>query len=211
VTTFGLDRNAQTTNGLAGRYQKCFVSPVAATLTGPGNAGAQDWETNRRLVTGGATDGAPITGANSIPQYPNAWCRIQRVGQKFTLFRSNDGVNWVTLGSTTWGVDDAAKIPMPDTMYVGPEYSPENGNVSTLADRGTFLAQIRDYGNYLGVFNSQLQIGADSTGKMTVTWSAGTLVSSPTVEGTFSPVQGATSPFVVTPAAAATTFYRVKQ
>ena len=80
---------------LAGRYQKCFVSPVGATLTGPGTGGAQDWELNRRLDTGGQTTGANMTGANSIPQYPNAWCRIRRVGQTFTCFRSDDGVNWV--------------------------------------------------------------------------------------------------------------------
>jgi hypothetical protein len=210
VTGFGADRNTQTTNALAGRYQKCFVSPVGATLTGPGTPGAQDWELNRRLVTGGATDGATMTGANAVPQYPNAWCRIQRVGQTFTLFRSGDGVNWVQLAQTTandWG----AATPMPGTLYVGPEFSPENGNVTQVADRGTFLAQIRDYGNYVGVFDPQLKIGADSTGKLTITWGAGTLVSSPAVQGTYTPVQNATSPFPVAPAGGATTFYKVKQ
>jgi hypothetical protein len=206
---FGADRNSQT-NGAAGRYQKCFVAPVGATLTGPGTPGAQDWELNRRLLTGGQTDGAPLTGTVTVPQYPNAWCRIQRTGQKFTMFRSDDGVNWVTLGETTFGVDGGS-TNMPNTVYVGPEYSPENGNLTVPADRGTFLAQIRDYGNFVGAFNPQLSVARGSDGKVTITWSAGTLVSSPTVVGTYTAVQGATSPFVVTPTAGTTTFYRVKQ
>jgi hypothetical protein len=209
VTNFGVDRAAQADNSQAGRYQKCHVNPVGPTLTGPGNGGNANWETNRRLVTGGATDA--FYGPAFIPLYPNAWCRIQRVGQTFTCFRSDDGINWVTLGSTTWGVDDSAKIPMPDTLNVGPEFSPENGNVSVVADKGTFLAQIRDYGDYVAIFNPQLKIGTDATGKVTITWTAGTLLSSPTINGTYAPVSGAANPFVVTPGPGTTTFYRVKQ
>jgi len=220
VTNFGVDAATQQGSqpgntptypfdGKAGRYQKCHVNPVGATLTGPGSAGNATWEGNRRLDTGGGCTSA-ITGVNSTPLYPNAWCRIQRVGQTFTCFRSDDGVNWVTLGSTTWGVDDTSKTPMPDTVYVGPEFSPETGNVSIAADRGTFLAQFRDYGNYVGVFNPQLKIGADATGKVSISWATGTLMSSPTVQGIYSVVPNATSPMVVTPAGAATTFYRVK-
>jgi hypothetical protein len=218
VTNFGVNRATQTGSaatappydGKAGRYQKIHVNPVGATLGGPGNPGNQSWEGNRRLDTGSATTSA-LTGVNSIPQYPNAWCRLQRVGQKFTIYRSEDGVNWVNLGATTWGVDDATKTLMPDTLFVGPEFSPEDGNVTQVADQGTFLAAIRDYGNYVGVFDPQLKIGADSTGKTTVTWSAGTLVSSPTVLGTYTPVAGAASPFVVAPSGGTTMFYRVKQ
>lgn len=220
VTNFGVDRATQTGSGAAtppfdgkaGRYQKIHVNPVGATLGGPGNPGNQSWEGNRRLDTGSPTTTA-LTGANAIPQYPNAWCRLKRVGQTFTIFRSDDGTNWVNLGSTTWGADDASKTPMPDALFVGPEFSPENGNVTQLADRGIFLAAIREYGNYTGGigFDPQLKIGADATGKITVTWTSGTLVSSPTVQGTYTAVQNATSPFVVTPAAGTTTFYRIKQ
>ena len=206
VPNFGVDRATQAT--AAGRYQKCFVSPVGATLTGPGNAGAQDWELNRRLVTGGQTDGAVFTGPGGVPQYPNAWCRIQRVGQKFTLYRSDDGVNWVNMASTTWGVD--TPLTMPDSLYVGPEFSPENGNIGAV-DQGTFLARIRDYGNYVAVFNPQLKIGGpDATGKLTITWTTGTLVSSPTVQGSYTPVANASNPYVVTPSPG-TMFYRVQQ
>jgi len=216
VLNFGVDSAIQTGSGAtappydgkAGRYQKCHVNPVGATLTGnpPGALGNANWEGNRRLDTGGASTSAD-TNAAHVPLYPNAWCRIQRKGQTFTIFRSDDGVNWVTLGATTWGVDDQTKTPMPDTLYVGPEYSPENGNISVVADQGTFLAQFRDYGDF--AFNPQLTI-AFSAGKVTVTWTAGTLVSSPTLNGTYAPVTGATSPYVVSPSGQAM-FYRVMQ
>ena len=207
VTNFGADRTTQTNT--ASRYQKCLVYPVGATLSGPGILGSHAWDLNRRLDTGGLTTGATMTGANAIPAYPDAWCRIKRVGQTFTMYRSDDGVNWVTLGSTTWGVDDVSKTPMPATVYVGPDFAPEIGGLA-LADQGTFLAQIRDYGDYSGVFAPQLKVAIDAAGKVTITWAAGTLVSSPTVQGTYTPVTGAATPFVVTPAGAAT-FYQVMQ
>ena len=206
TTEFGVDRGTQATT--AGRYQKCHVNPVGAVLGGPGNPGNGAWECNRRLDIGSATTSA---GGGGQPQYPNAWCRIQRVGQKFTVYRSDDGVNWVNLGATTWGVDDASKTPMPDTVYVGPEFSPENGNVTQAADQGTFLARFRDYGNYVATFDPQLKVGMDVSGKMTITWAAGTLVSSPTVQGPYSAVSSAVSPYSITPPKSGALYYRVKQ
>jgi hypothetical protein len=215
VTDFGVDQALQAGSGatappydgLAGRYQKCHVNPVGATLTGPGTAGNASWEGNRRLDTGGAST-TGLTGVNSVPQYPNAWCRIQRKGQTFTIFRSDDGVNWVTLGETTWGQDDPTKTPMPATVYVGPEFSPENGNIPDAIDQGTFLAQFRDYGDY--VSNPKLTIGFNA-GKVTITWASGTLVSSPTVNGAYTPVAGAASPYVLSPPTGPAMFYRVME
>jgi hypothetical protein len=199
-------------NGTAGRYQKCHVDPVGLCLTL--NAGVpvlanQSWEGNRRLDTGGITASAVTNSVNAVPDYPNAWCRIQRVGQTFTIYRSADGVNWEALGATTWPdpADPSAAL-MPNTVYVGPEFAPEAGNVTLPADQGTFLAQFRDYGDF--AFNPQLTIGF-SAGKVTVTWAAGTLVSSPTVNGTYTPVQGAVSPYVVSPPTGRAMFYRVMQ
>jgi hypothetical protein len=202
-------------DGKAGRYQKCHVNPVGATLTGPGTAGNQSWEGNRRLDVGSGCTTA-LTGVNSIPQYPEAWCRIQRVGQVFTIFRSDDGVNWVNLGKTTWGVDDTNALPMPATVYVGPEFSPENGNctadaTTSWSNQGTFLARFRDYGDYTAAFTPNLTVSVDATGKVTMSWAAGTLVSSSAVHGTYTAVTGATSPLVITPTAGATMFYQVKQ
>jgi hypothetical protein len=100
---------------------------------------------------------------------------------------------------------------MPATVYVGPEYSPENGNITSVADQGTFLAQFRDYGDYVApVFSPQLKISTDGTGKVTVTWTTGTLVSCPTPQGIYTEVSGAHTPYVITPGPGAM-FYRVKQ
>jgi len=79
-----------------------------------------------------------------------------------------------------------------------------------VADQGTFLARFRDYGDVAVGFNPQLKISRDSTGKVTITWATGTLVSSPAVQGTYTPVAGAVSPYVVTPSSTGI-FYRVQQ
>ena len=210
VLNFGVDRTTQATT--AGRYQKVHVNPVGPVLSGPGSPGNALWEGNRRLDTGGQCNTA-ITNVNSTPLYPNAWCRIKRTDQTFTIYRSDDGTNWIKLGQTTWGVDDASKTPMPATVYVGPEYSPENGNINLVQDQGTFLAQFRDYGDVLSVgtvFDPQMKISINNTGKVTITWTSGTLVASPTPQGSYAPVSNATSPYVFTPGSTPM-FYRVKQ
>ena len=73
-----------------------------------------------------------------------------------------------------------------------------------------FLAQFRDYGNYSAIFDPQLKILPDPTGKVKITWASGTLVSSATLQGTYTAVPGATSPWLATPSGGAT-FYRVQQ
>jgi hypothetical protein len=83
-------------------------------------------------LTGGQTSSAG--GGPVIPlDYPNIWVRLQRVDQTFTIYRGTDGENWTSMGSTVWGVTldgTAETLPMPAKMYVGPEYSPENGNIT---------------------------------------------------------------------------------
>jgi hypothetical protein len=135
VTNFGVDRATQE-GGAAGRYQKCHVNPV---VTAMGTGGNNSWETNRRLETGVATTAA---GGGGTPQYPNAWCRLQRIGQTFNMYRSDDGLNWLNLGSTTFDP------PMPDKLFVGPEFAPENGNIPEDSGlRAMWLAKFRDYSN----------------------------------------------------------------
>jgi hypothetical protein len=43
---------------------------------------------------------------------------------------------------------------MPASLFVGPEFSPENGNIPDVASRGRFLAQIRDYGDTPALFTT---------------------------------------------------------
>ncbi len=205
VTNFGVDSAAQN-GGAAGRYQKVHVNPTGPTLTGPGTDGNNNWEGNRRLLTGGATDSAPAGGGPL--DYPNCWVRIQRTGQTFTIFRSTDGENWTLLGATTWP-DTAGTngVVMPDTVFVGPEFSPENGNITNVGDQGTFLAQIRNYGD---TFETSVQPGPLTIsvvgGNVQITWpGAGTLQRTPALGGTWTDVQG-TSPATVTDEG----FYRLR-
>jgi hypothetical protein len=216
VPNFGVNRAAQTGSGsttppfdgVAGRYQKVHVQPV---ITAMGTAGANDYESNRRLDTGGQTDGPQTVG--HTPAYPNAWVRLQRVGQTFTKFASDDGVNWISLGTTTWGVDDLSKTPMPATLYVGPEYAPENGNVNPASLQAEFGIKVREYRNHGGVTPPTLTATKNADGTFTLTYT-GTLVSSDTPNGTYTAVSGATSPWPVNPkvtGAKGTQFYRAQQ
>ena len=189
VTNFGVDRAAQE-GGEAGRYQKVHVNPKTTVM---GTAGNNSWEGNRRLATGAATTTA---GGSGTPLYPDAWCRLKRASNLFTIFRSDNGVSWTQLGTTTFDV------PMPATVFVGPEFSPENANISPEDLRGVWLAKFRDYGNYNPVVTPT--IGVSAAGVITY---AGVLRSSATVNGTYAPVAGATSPYTV-PKTGTAMFYR---
>lgn len=197
VTNFGVDRATQE-GGAAGRYQKVHVNPVGPTLTGPGTAGNNQWEGNRRLATGAATTSA---GGGGTPKYPNAWCRLARAGNVFSIYRSDDGVTWTLLGTTTWEGDTPAKL------YVGPEYSPENGNITNESDRGVFLAKIRDYSDTKSAAAPTISVAKSASG-ITITFT-GTLESSDKVTGGWTTVPG-TSPMTV-PTSGAAMFYRSKQ
>ncbi|HLH54495.1 MAG TPA: hypothetical protein VKY92_12845 [Verrucomicrobiae bacterium] len=192
-------------DGKAGRYQKIHVNPVTTIMGTPGN---NLWEGNRRLDTGGGCTTA-LTNVNSNPKYPNAWCRLQRVGQKFSIYRSDDGVNWVFLGSTTWGVDDLSKTPMPATLYVGPEYCPENGNITDASLKGVFVAKFRDYGDVAASTGAPTLSYTRTPSGLSITFN-GTLQSADVVTGPWTNVPGATSPFTVTPSTPAK-FFRAKQ
>jgi hypothetical protein len=176
VPNFGVGRTAQTGTaeipGVAGRYQKVHVNPSGPTLTGPGNEGNNAWEGNRRLISGPWSDPGNATssagGGGGPLNYPDTWVRLQRVDQTFTIYRSIDGEEWTQMGSTTWGVTETAAgeatTPMPDTLYVGPEYSPENGNITNEGDRGVWLAQFRNYGDTFtaaAITGFGLNFGAD--------------------------------------------------
>ena len=61
------------------------------------------------------------------------------------------------------------------------------------------------------VVYAQMKIAVDQTNQVAITWQVGTLVSAPTVAGPFSPVPGATSPYVVSASATGPVFYRLMQ
>ena len=184
VTNFGVDRATQE-SGAAGRYQKVHVNPVTTAM---GTAGNNAWEGNRRLDTGGATTSAG--GAAGPLRYPNTWCRLQRVGDLFTVYNSTDGQNWSQIGTTTF------TEPMPARLFVGPEFSPENGNIGEETGlRGMWLAKFRNYGNYSPFVEPTLSYS--NAGSVTVLTYSGVLQSAPAVTGPYTPVAGATSPYTV--------------
>ena len=138
--------------------------------------------------------------------YPNAWCRLQRVGQTFNIFRSDDGVAWVNVGSTVWPAP-----AMPDLLYVGMEYTPEDGNVDSSL-RSMFVAKYRDYRTH-AASRPTLAIARNGDGTFTLTYT-GALVSSDTATGAYTPVSGASSPWIVAPKAVgakSTQFYQARQ
>jgi len=52
-----------------------------------------------RATTAGATNSfGPSVGPSGLP---NAWMRIQRQGNQFTTYRSSNGVDWVSFGTTS--------------------------------------------------------------------------------------------------------------
>jgi hypothetical protein len=107
-----------------------------------GTAGNNQNEADWRDTAGGNYGG---TGAG-VPAYPNAWLRMQRIGQTFNGFYSSDGKNWTAYGSHTF----TAAEPMPDKLLVGIYYSPELCNNGTGAGVGhSTVAKFRQYGAYV--------------------------------------------------------------
>jgi len=198
VTNFGVDRAAQEA-GEAGRYQKVHVNPTGPTLTGPGTNGNNAWEGNRRIEVGAATTSA---GGGGNPLYPNAWCRIQREGSTVTIYRSDDGANWIQLGQTIFDPE------LAETVFVGPEYSPETGNITNEADRGTFLAKFRDYGDTLSAGPPALEAAVQANGDIVITF-GGTLQERDASGGTWNDTT-LTSPATITPSGAGK-LYRATQ
>jgi len=102
--------------------------------------------------------------------------------------------------------------------------SPGFGNTvlgqRTDAAFGTFIGTMDDTAMYnYALSPQQVQLHYLSTVKLTVvksgnsiivSWPTGTLLSSSTLNGTYLPVGGATSPYTNTPAIGTTTFYRVQ-
>lgn len=205
------------------RYIQLHVTPATTVYTDEGGQpvpGANQHEAMARLYTGGINNPSfettdPLTiVSNTAPAYPNAWLRVRRNGQTFTLFRGEDGTNWVRLGSYTFPTDDV-RGPLSNTVYVGPNFSPETGNIPASANsRRAFLAQFRDYGLAEGNEPSEpptlriVQVGAE----VEISWDGGgTLQTSSTLApGSWTAVPNAVSPHRTAVAGQHHRFYRVE-
>lgn len=143
-----LNKGAPTTDGSgdnpASRYQMIISDP---TTKFDGTAANNAYETNRRLSTGGATSSSNSSGT---PPYPNSWVRLKRTGQVINMFYGSDGTTWFPLGRTDFAdpsLNANSEPPIGDTMFVGPTYGPENGNIADTTLRALWATRIRNYGD----------------------------------------------------------------
>jgi hypothetical protein len=156
-------------------------------------AGANISEANARRTTGAATenwDAAP----RPTPAYPNAWVRLKRVGQSITAFVSTDGMTWqqrATEDASTVGTEPR---PLPNTVYVG------IATTAHIGVGGPLEYNFSEYADYNSSYVAEpprpTMTWQRSAGQLTITYT-GTLQSSETVNGTYTDVQGAISPYNV--------------
>ncbi len=106
--------------------------------TGNGGNGANDTRFSYRTGLSAPVLGEHEDGTGS-PNFPNAWLRLERVGDTVNAYRSTDGINWTLQGSqdtSTWeGGALAADLALG--LAVG-RHSSSNP---------TATAEFRDYGN----------------------------------------------------------------
>jgi hypothetical protein len=198
-------------------------------------------ETSNSAPGGSVGWGGSGPGNPSPVPFPNAWIRIARVKEgtsdHLLGYSSSDGVEWslrqdVDLNDDTHAgfldLNGAPAGKWPDVCYVGLGSTSHTGignnNAMNEGNVGEFwyspigqpyscFVIYRDYGDFATATPGPtltFQVAADGTVTLTYT---GTLVSSDTVNGTYQPVTGATSPFVVNPSTTAkpATFYQAKQ
>ncbi len=190
-----------------------------------GRTGNNAYEVIHRPQEGARYDGYNAifnvqNGGGGPPNYPNAWLRLKREGQKLTAFLSNNGTVWTAIGDVTYR--DDAETPedevLANKLFVGMFYGPEFLNIGDEAarsSRAASIAKFRDYGNFSAggpATGGDLKFTTVSLagGSLTFAWTgAGTLQSADSVTGPWVDVAGATSPRTV-PASSAQKFYRLK-
>jgi hypothetical protein len=72
----------------------------------------------RRATTGGTS--VSTAGSTATPPH---WVRLDRSGDLFTAYESNDGTTWTVVGTET--------IVMPQSLYVGLAVSSHNNTTAT--------------------------------------------------------------------------------
>jgi len=128
---------------------QCFNSGAATPILTPGNNG---WESHVRKGNFiGGNGGFEATDSNNTtpgaPLYPNAWVRIQRVGNDFHTFHGSDGENWdpaadrladdfvdpatldLDFSTTPCTGSGGTPLPMKPTLFVGAAFGPETVNI----------------------------------------------------------------------------------
>lgn len=199
--------------------------PTLRETSNNGSGGSRGW--------GGTGPG----NLSPVP-FPDAWIRIARVksgtNDHLLGYSGTDGVNWslrqdVDLNDATHAgfVNDLTTLPAgpwPDVCYVGlastshtgiGNGNPENTGVvgeywySTINNPYSAFIIYRDYGDTPIATVPTISETRNPDGTITIVYT-GVLYSSDTVNGTYTPVASAASPFVVNPTTSGKTavFYK---
>lgn len=163
-----------------------------------------------RDATNGAS-GWPGSGVNlrDNANYPNAWLRLVRedaASNEFKAYWSNNGVSWNLMGTYT-----VPAPAWPATTYVGMAVtSHDNAATAPLAQAVFNQFSVKEFQAVVdpAEFTS---VTRNPDGTVVVEWTGGgTLLSAPAVNGPWTSVAGASSPYQLTPSGAAL-FFQVRQ
>lgn len=194
------------------------VNPPAV-MGWDGRTGNNAYEVIHRPVEGANYDGYNAmfnirNGGGGAPNYPNAWLRLKREGQKITAYLSNDGTTYTAIGDVTYQDDPASpeNEVLADKLYVGMFWAPEFANIGDQDIRQNSpnaIANFRDYGDYGAKPTAGAITGIRINGANVVIDFNGSIQQADSVTGPWTDVAGAGSVSVPANAKSAQ-FYRVK-
>jgi hypothetical protein len=183
------------------RYVELSVQAPASVL-GQAGAGHQIWQ--RPVSTNIDTISLPVTD-DAPPAYTNAWLRIVRRGQQFTMYRGINGVNWTQIGEATFDP------PLTNNPYVGLAFCPQNDDIPfDTGLRKSFVAKFREYELMPAAAENNLRIQLVGDHAEVLWDSNWTLQTAPTVAGQWADLATATSPYRVN-LSEPMRFFRLKQ
>lgn len=145
------------------RHLTALVAPAGPTLDREGGGfGLNAYEALVRNTVGSPTTYWNLAGVDMTnPSFPEAWVRLQRTGNTFRAYRSNDGAQWRLIAESTQS--------FPASLYVGMATSSHNNNPGYTA-----LARYRGYGSAIPVTPPTLYLSsAGSPGLLTLELTGG--------------------------------------
>ncbi|MDA7680310.1 hypothetical protein N8633_00830 [bacterium] len=182
------------------RYQSVHANAAIRWDNGvSNNAYENNYRNDDGLAGGNQTNGANAGGGPL--DYPNVWVRIKREGSTIMTFTGPDGENWEARTTREF-------VDLKPSVFVGPFYAPEmNNNGTTAGLQHSGLARFRNVGDFGAapveppvVVEPPVPGGGGSITGVSIAGGSisieftGTLMSSDTVDGTYSAVAGASGP-----------------
>jgi hypothetical protein len=175
--------------------------------------GANIVAVNSRVATGGASgDGWWVVNPNTNPPpaYPNAWVRLQRVGNVMKAYSSTNGVDWLLRGTqdaTMVGSSNA----LPAQLFVGIATTGHNNDEPDATWQRFWNTS--GYANYGPVTVAPVMAASLLGNNLSISWApaGGFLESSPVLGpgAVWTPVTGGTANPALIPLTAEPRFFRV--